>query len=300
MGVTAENIAEQYKISREEQDEFALKSQQKASAAQKAGKFKSEIVPVLLPQRKGDPIPADTDEYIKHDASSDGMTKLRPVFKKDGTVTAANASGINDGASALLVMSRETAAKLGLKILAVIKACATAGVDPSIMGTGPIPASRLCLKKAGWTVNDLDVIESNEAFAAQAISVNRELKWDLSKVNVNGGAIALGHPIGASGARILTTLLHEMNRTGAKKGLATMCIGGGQGIATAVERRRDYIMSKRTALVTGGTGGIGTEISKFLYRQGNKVIAVYHPSENITEWKHKTESEGFDIELLAR
>jgi len=236
MGITAENIVKQYKITREEQDEFAAKSQQKTEAAQKAGKFKDEITPVKIPQRKGDPLVFDTDEFPRHGTTAESLAKLRPAFDKDGTVTAGNASGINDGAAAVIVTSESKAKELGLVPLAKIKAYAIAGVDPKIMGTGPIPATKKCLEKAGWSIADLDLIEANEAFAAQAISVNRDLGWDLAKVNVNGGAIALGHPIGASGCRILVTLLHEMKRRDARKGLATLCIGGGQGVALAVER----------------------------------------------------------------
>jgi acetyl-CoA C-acetyltransferase len=236
MGCTAENIAEQYEISREEQDNFAAQSQQKAEAAQKAGVFDEQIVPIEIPQRKGDPIVFKEDEFPRHGTTAESLTKLRPAFKKDGSVTAGNASGINDGAAAVMVMTASRAKALGLTPMARIVSYASAGVDPKIMGTGPIPATRKCLEKAGWTVDDLDLIEANEAFAAQAISVNRDLGWDLSKVNVNGGAIALGHPIGASGARILVSLLHEMVRRDAHKGLATLCIGGGQGVALAVER----------------------------------------------------------------
>jgi acetyl-CoA C-acetyltransferase len=236
MGITAENIAKQYAITREEQDEFAAASQQKTEAAQAAGKFDEEIVPVEIPQRKGDPIIFNKDEFPKAGVTAEGLTKLRPAFDKEGTVTAANASGLNDGAAAVLIMSEKKAKELGLEPLATIKAYSSAGVDPAIMGTGPIPATRLCLKKAGWSVDDLDLVEANEAFAAQAISVNRDLGWDTKKVNVNGGAISIGHPIGASGCRILVTLLHEMKRSDAKKGLATLCIGGGQGVALAVER----------------------------------------------------------------
>ncbi len=236
MGTTAENIAKKYGISREEQDEFAAASQQKAEAAIAAGKFADEIVAVEIPQRKGDPIIFDKDEFPKAGVTAEGIAKLRPAFDKEGTVTAANASGLNDGAAAVLVMSESKAKELGIEPLATVAAYSSAGVDPAIMGTGPIPATQLCLKKAGWSVDDLEQIESNEAFAAQAISVNRDLGWDTSKVNVNGGAIALGHPIGASGCRVLVTLLHEMQRSGTKKGLATLCIGGGQGVALAVER----------------------------------------------------------------
>ncbi|MEZ5593766.1 MAG: acetyl-CoA C-acetyltransferase [Gammaproteobacteria bacterium] len=236
MGITAENIAEKFGISREEQDAFAAASQQKAGAAQEAGKFDAQIVPVSIPQRKGDPVVFKHDEFIRPQTTAEGLAKLRPAFKKDGTVTAGNASGLNDGAAILLVMSESMAKTLGLTPLARIAAYASAGVDPKIMGTGPIPATQRCLKKAGWTVHDLDLVEANEAFAAQAISVNRALEWDTSKVNVNGGAIALGHPIGASGARILVDLVHEMQRRDAKKGLATLCIGGGQGVALALER----------------------------------------------------------------
>lgn len=236
MGITTENIVEKYGISREEQDEFAAGSQNKAEAAQKANKFDDEIAPVTIPQRKGDPVVFAKDEFPKHGATAAGLGKLRPAFKKDGTVTAGNASGLNDGAAAVLMMSADKAKALGLTPLVSIKAHANAGVDPTIMGTGPIPAVTRCLKKAGWTVDDLDLIEANEAFAAQAISVNRDLGWDTSKVNVNGGAIALGHPIGASGCRVLVTLIHEMLKRDAKKGIATLCIGGGMGVALAVER----------------------------------------------------------------
>ena len=236
MGITAENIAEKFGISREEQDAFAAASQQKAAAAQEAGKFDAQIVPVSIPQRKGDPVVFKHDEFIRPQTTAEGLAKLRPAFKKDGTVTAGNASGLNDGAAVLLVMSESMANSLGLTPLARVAAYASAGVDPKIMGTGPIPATQRCLKKAGWTAHDLDLVEANEAFAAQAISVNRGLEWDTSKVNVNGGAIAIGHPIGASGARILVDLLHEMQRRDAKKGLATLCIGGGQGVALALER----------------------------------------------------------------
>lgn len=236
MGITAENVAAKYGITREEQDEFALKSQQKAEAAIKNGKFKEEIVPVPIPQKKGDPILFDTDEHPRFGTTLEALSKLPPAFKKDGTVTAGNASGINDGAAIVIVMSERKATSLGITPLAVIRSWGTAGVDPSIMGIGPAPASKKALAKVGWTVDDLDLIEANEAFAAQSIAVNREMGWDLEKVNVNGGAIALGHPIGASGARILTTLLYEMKRRGAKKGIATLCIGGGQGAALTVER----------------------------------------------------------------
>jgi acetyl-CoA C-acetyltransferase len=235
MGTTAENIATKWQITREEQDAFAVGSQNKAEAAQKAGKFKDEIVPVTVKTRKGDII-VDTDEYPRHGATLEAMAKLRPAFSKDGTVTAGNASGINDGGAAAVLMSEATAAKRGITPLARIVSWATCGVDPAIMGTGPIPASRKALEKAGWTIDDLDLIEANEAFAAQAISVNKELGWNTDIVNVNGGAIAIGHPIGASGARILNTLLFEMKRRNAKKGLATLCIGGGMGVALCVER----------------------------------------------------------------
>ncbi len=235
MGVTAENVAKQYEITREEQDEFAVASQNKAEAAQTAGKFKDEIVPVTIKTRKGDVV-VDTDEYIRHGATIDAMTKLKPAFAKDGTVTAGNASGINDGAAAVVLMSAARAKAEGLTPLARIVSWAEAGVDPTIMGTGPIPASRRALERAGWTVDDLDLIEANEAFAAQAIAVNKSMGWDTSKVNVNGGAIAIGHPIGASGARIFVTLLNEMVKRDAKKGLATLCIGGGMGVAVCVER----------------------------------------------------------------
>jgi len=236
MGITAENIVEKYGLTREEQDQLALESQNKAEEAVKSGRFKDEIVAVEIRQRKGDPIIADTDEYPRFGATIEGLAKLRPAFKKDGTVTAGNASGINDGAAALVVMSKEKAEELGITPLATIVTYASAGVDPSIMGTGPIPATKKALAKANLTVEDLDLIEANEAFAAQALSVIKDLNFDTSKVNVNGGAIALGHPIGASGARILVTLLHEMAKRDAKKGLATLCIGGGQGIAMIVKR----------------------------------------------------------------
>jgi acetyl-CoA C-acetyltransferase len=235
MGNTAENVARQWQITRQQQDEFAVGSQNKAEAAQKAGRFKDEIAPVTVKTRKGD-IVVDTDEYPKHGTTLEAVGKLRPAFAKDGTVTAANASGINDGAAAVVLMRASDAAKENRKILARIVSWAHAGVDPAIMGTGPIPASRAALKKAGWTTADLDLIEANEAFAAQACAVNKDLGWDTGKVNVNGGAIALGHPIGASGGRVLITLLHEMEKRNAKKGLATLCIGGGMGIAMCVER----------------------------------------------------------------
>lgn len=235
MGITAENIAAQYGFSREAQDEFSAASQQKTEAAQNAGVFDAEIIPVVIPQRKGDPVVFARDEFPRAGTTAATLSKLRPAFKKDGTVTAGNASGINDGAAAVIVMKASTATALGLPPMARIVAFASAGVDPAIMGTGPIPATTKCLEKAGWSVADLDLIEANEAFAAQAMSVNESLGFDLSKVNISGGAIALGHPIGASGARVLVTLLHGMKRTGAKKGLATLCIGGGQGVAMAVE-----------------------------------------------------------------
>lgn len=234
MGQTAENVAAKFQITREMQDEFALASQNKAEAAQKAGKFADEIVPFIVKTRKGETV-VDADEYIRHGATIEAMQKLKPAFIKDGTVTAGNASGINDGAAMVLLMTEEEAARRGLTPLARIASYATAGVDPSIMGTGPIPASRKALEKAGWKVGDLDRIEANEAFAAQALAVNKELGWDTSKVNVNGGAIAIGHPIGASGCRILNTLVFEMKRSGAKKGLATLCIGGGMGVAMCLE-----------------------------------------------------------------
>ncbi|HFI0235333.1 TPA: acetyl-CoA C-acetyltransferase [Streptococcus suis] len=236
MGITAENVAAKYGISREQQDAFAVASQEKALAAIKAGKFKDEIVPVSIPQRKGDPLLFDTDEYPRENASLEGMAKLRPAFKKNGTVTAGNASGINDGAAAVVVMSSEKAAELGLPVLATIKSYASAGLEPELMGCGPIYASRKALEKAGLTVADLDLVESNEAFAAQACAVNKDLDLDTDIVNVNGGAIALGHPIGASGARIFVTLLHEMQKRDAKCGLATLCIGGGMGTAVIVTR----------------------------------------------------------------
>jgi len=236
MGITAENIADKYIIPREEQDAFAAGSQQKTEAAQNEGLFAEEIVPVEVPQRRGDPVVFDRDEFPRPGTTAEGLGKLRPAFKRDGTVTAGNASGINDGAAAVVVMSAAKAKELGLTPMATIRGFSSAGVDPAIMGTGPIPATTKALEKAGWNINDLDLIESNEAFAAQAISVNKELGWDLDKVNVSGGAISIGHPIGASGARILVTLLHGMKRRDAKKGLATLCIGGGQGVAMAIER----------------------------------------------------------------
>ncbi len=235
MGTTAENVARQWQITREDQDAFAVASQNKAEAAQAAGKFKDEITPVTISGRKGDVV-VDADEYIKKGVTLESVTKLRPAFAKDGTVTAANASGINDGAAVLMLMSAAEAAKRGLTPLARIASSATAGVDPAVMGSGPIPASKLALQKAGWKAADLDLVEANEAFAAQACAVNKDMGWDTAKVNVNGGAIALGHPIGASGARVLITLLHEMKRRNAKKGLTTLCIGGGMGIAMCVER----------------------------------------------------------------
>ncbi len=236
MGITAENVAKQYGIDRAQQDAFALESQRKAAAAQDAGKFKDEIVAVPVAQRKGDPIPFDTDEFVNRKTSAEALAGLKPAFDKDGTVTAGNASGINDGAAAVVVMSEARANALGLAPLARIKAFASSGVDPKIMGMGPVPASRRTLEKAGWKPADLELMEINEAFAAQACAVNKEMGWDTSKINVNGGAIALGHPIGASGCRILVTLLHEMKRRGAQKGLASLCIGGGMGVALAVER----------------------------------------------------------------
>jgi len=235
MGVTAENVAKQFGISREAQDKLSVRSQNLAEAAQKAGKFKDEIIPVPIPQRKGDPVMFANDEFIRTGATLEALSGLKPAFAKDGTVTAGNASGINDGAAAVVVMSAKKAAELGLKPLAKIVAYASAGLDPKIMGMGPMPASRRCLEKAGWGVKDLDLMEINEAFAAQACAVNQEMGWDLSKVNVNGGAIAIGHPIGASGCRILVTLLYEMKRRQARKGLASLCIGGGMGVAMAVE-----------------------------------------------------------------
>jgi acetyl-CoA C-acetyltransferase len=235
MGITAENVARQFGIDRVDQDDFALASQQKAAAAQQAGRFRAEIAPVTIKGRKGDVV-VDSDEYIRADASAEALAKLRPAFDKDGTVTAGNASGLNDGAAALVLMHADEAARRGLAPLARIAGWATAGVDPSVMGTGPIPASTKALAKAGWSVADLDLIEANEAFAAQACAVNQAMGWDTGKVNVNGGAIAIGHPIGASGARVLVTLLHELARRGGRKGLATLCIGGGMGVALCVER----------------------------------------------------------------
>ena len=237
MGVTAENVAKQWQITREQQDEFAAASQNKAEAAQKAGRFKDEITPVTIKTRKGETV-VEVDEYPKAGVTAEGLAKLRPAFDKEGTVTAGNASGINDGAAVVVLMSADEASKRGVEPLARIVSWATAGVDPAIMGSGPIPASRKALEKAGWAIGDLDLIEANEAFAAQACAVNKDLGWDTSKVNVNGGAIAIGHPVGASGTRVLITLLHEMARRDAKKGLATLCIGGGMGIAMCVERGR--------------------------------------------------------------
>jgi len=235
MGQTAENVANQWQISRDMQDQFALESQNKAEAAQKAGKFKDEIIAFTVKTRKGEVV-VDADEYIRHGATLESMQKLRPAFTKDGSVTAGNASGINDGAAAVMLMTDKEAEKRGLKVLARIASYATAGLDPTIMGVGPIYASRKALDKAGWKVGDLDLVEANEAFAAQACAVNKDMGWDPAIVNVNGGAIAIGHPIGASGCRILNTLLHEMNRRDAKKGLATLCIGGGMGVALTLER----------------------------------------------------------------
>ena len=236
MGITAENLAERYEISRQQQDAFALASQQKAVAAQQAGRFADEITPVEVPQRKGEPLRIDQDEQPRASTTLESLGKLRPAFRNDGTVTAGNASSLNDGAAAVMLMSAETAAELGLPILARIAAGASSGVDPAIMGIGPVSATQRCLSKAGWKVDELDLVEANEAFAAQALAVASELRWDLDKVNVNGGAIALGHPIGGSGCRILVTLLHEMQRRNARKGLATLCIGGGQGVALALAR----------------------------------------------------------------
>lgn len=236
MGITAENLVDKYGISREEQDAFAAASQQKAVAAIAAGRFADEITPILIPSRKGDPVSFASDEQPRAGTTAEALAKLKPAFKKDGSVTAGNASSLNDGAAAVLLMSAEKAKALGLPVLARIAAYANAGVDPAIMGIGPVSATRRCLDKAGWQLADLDLIEANEAFAAQALSVGKELGWDAAKVNVNGGAIALGHPIGASGCRVLVTLLHEMIKRDAKKGLATLCIGGGQGVALAIER----------------------------------------------------------------
>lgn len=235
MGITAENIAELYNLTREEQDEFSAWSQQKCEAAIKEGKFKDEIVPVVIPQRKGDPIVFDTDEFPRAGVTKEALAKLKPAFKKDGTVTAGNASGINDGAAAIVLMSRERAEQLGIKPLAVIKATGAAGCDPAIMGIGPVPATKKALEKAGLSIDDIDLVEANEAFAAQSLAVGRDLNIPREKLNVNGGAVALGHPIGASGARIIVTLIHEMKRRGDKIGLATLCIGGGQGISTIIE-----------------------------------------------------------------
>ncbi|PMS31739.1 acetyl-CoA acetyltransferase [Trinickia symbiotica] len=236
MGVTAENVAKEYSVTREEQDQFAALSQNKAEAAQKSGRFDDEIVPVEVPQRKGEPLRFATDEFVRHGVTAESLGGLKPAFAKEGSVTAGNASGINDGAAAVLVMSAKKADALGLKPLARIKAYGNAGVDPKVMGMGPVPASRRCLERAGWSVGDLDLMEINEAFAAQALAVHKQMGWDTSKINVNGGAIAIGHPIGASGCRILVTLLHEMQKRDAKRGLASLCIGGGMGVALAVER----------------------------------------------------------------
>jgi acetyl-CoA C-acetyltransferase len=236
MGITAENLAEKYNLTREQQDAFAAASQQKAVAAIEAGRFVDEITPILIPQRKGDPLSFATDEQPRAGTTADSLGKLKAAFKKDGSVTAGNASSLNDGAAAVILMSAEKAKALGLPVLAKIAAYANAGVDPAIMGIGPVSATRRCLDKAGWSIDQLDLIEANEAFAAQSLAVAKDLEWDLNKVNVNGGAIALGHPIGASGCRVLVTLLHEMIKRDAKKGLATLCIGGGQGVALAVER----------------------------------------------------------------
>jgi len=236
MGTTAENVARRHGITREQQDAFAVASQNKAEAAQKAGRFRDEIVPVMVPQRKGDPVAFDQDEFVRHGATLAGVSGVRPAFAKDGSVTAANASGINDGAAAVVVMSEARAATLGLEPLARIRAYASAGLDPAYMGMGPVPASRKCLERAGWSIDDLDLMEINEAFAAQACAVNQEMAWDAARINVNGGAIAIGHPIGASGARILVTLLHELRRRGGHRGLASLCIGGGMGVALAIER----------------------------------------------------------------
>lgn len=236
MGITAENVAREYGISREAQDAFAVESQNKAEAAQKAGYFDAEIVPVLVPQRKGEPKPFAHDEYIRHGVDLAALATLKPAFDKSGSVTAANSSGINDGAAAVVVMTARRARDLGLEPLARIRAYANAGVEPSLMGIGPVPASRRCLERAGWSVKDLDLMEINEAFAAQSLAVHQQMKWDTDKINVNGGAIAIGHPIGASGCRVLVTLLHEMKRRDAKRGLASLCIGGGMGVAMALER----------------------------------------------------------------
>jgi acetyl-CoA C-acetyltransferase len=236
MGTTAENVAKEYGITREQQDAFAALSQNKAEAAQKSGRFNDEIVPVQIPQKKGDPVAFATDEFVRHGVTAEALAGLKPAFSKEGTVTAANASGINDGAAAVVVMSAKKAEALGLTPLARIKAYANAGVDPKVMGMGPVPASRRCLERAGWSINDLDLAEINEAFAAQALAVHKQMGWDTSKINVNGGAIAIGHPIGASGCRVLVTLLHEMQKRDAKRGLASLCIGGGMGVALAVER----------------------------------------------------------------
>ena len=236
MGITAENVAEKFGVSRRDQDELSAASQQKAEAAIRSGRFKDEIVPVAIPQRKGEPVIFDTDEHPRFGTTLESLAKLKPAFKPDGTVTAGNASGINDGAAIIIVMSEKKAKELGIEPMAFIRGYASSGVDPAIMGIGPVRASRKALARAGWDPLDMDLIEANEAFAAQAVAVNREMGWDVSRVNVNGGAVALGHPIGASGARILTTFLYEMKKRDAKKGIATLCIGGGQGTALAVQR----------------------------------------------------------------
>ncbi|WP_424195399.1 acetyl-CoA C-acetyltransferase [Ampullimonas aquatilis] len=236
MGITAENVAKEYGITREAQDALALSSQHKAEAAQKSGRFNDEIIPIMIPLRKGDPLQFVTDEFVRQGATLESLSSLRPAFSKEGSVTAGNASGINDGAAAVMVMSAKKAEQLGLKPMARIAAFANAGLDPSVMGMGPVPASRRCLERAGWTPHDLDLMEINEAFAAQALAVHKQMEWDTSKVNVNGGAIAIGHPIGASGCRVLVTLIHEMVKRDAKKGLASLCIGGGMGVALALER----------------------------------------------------------------
>ena len=236
MGITAENLAEKYQLSREQQDAFAAASQHKASAAIESGRFADEITPILIPQRKGDPLSFEVDEQPRAGITAESLGKLKPAFKKDGSVTAGNSSTINDGAAAVVLMSADKAKALGLPVLARVAGYANAGVDPAIMGIGPVAATRACLSKAGWNIDQLDLIEANEAFAAQSLAVGKELEWDMSKVNVNGGAIALGHPIGASGCRVLVTLLHEMIKRDAKKGLATLCIGGGMGVALAIQR----------------------------------------------------------------
>src|SRR6266403_895266 len=310
MGITAENVAKKYEISREKQDMLALHSQQKAAAAQEAGRFKDEIVPFSIAQKKGDPIIFASDEFINKKTNAEALAGLRPAFDKDGTVTAGNASGLNDGAAGVVLMTAQNAAQLDLKPLARIASYATVALDPSIMGMGPVPASKKALQRAGWKPQDLDLLEINEAFAAQACAVNNEMGWDTSKVNVNGGAIAIGHPIGASGCRILVTLLHEMIRRDAKKGLASLCIGGGMGVALAVERSvegsktrhintsSEHYMAttKRIALVTGGMGGLGEAICIKLAKLGDTVATTYSPTNmKSQEWLTSMKEQGYQF-----